>query len=76
MIAADVVWMLVSFAALGPVAVMWALAGYSPAFAPANALIADVRFAELRGVGLEAHGTIPHVLFLAYQGTFAIITPR
>ena len=26
------------------------------------------------GVGLEAQGTIPHLLFMAYQGTFAIIT--
>src|SRR4029079_6881161 len=28
----------------------------------------------LRGVGLEAQGTIPHYLFMSYQGTFAIIT--
>ena len=28
----------------------------------------------LRGVGLEPKGTIPHLLFMAYQGTFAIIT--
>ena len=28
----------------------------------------------LHGVGLEPQGTIPHVLFMAYQGTFAIIT--
>jgi Amt family ammonium transporter len=28
----------------------------------------------LRGVGLEAHGTIPHLLFMSYQGTFAIVT--
>ena len=28
----------------------------------------------LRGVGLEAQGTIPHLLFMAFQGTFAIIT--
>jgi ammonium transporter, Amt family len=28
----------------------------------------------LHGVGTEAKGTIPHVLFMAYQGTFAIIT--
>jgi Amt family ammonium transporter len=28
----------------------------------------------LRGVGLEPKGTIPHVLFMAYQGTFCIIT--
>ena len=28
----------------------------------------------LSGVGLEAKGTIPHALFMSYQGTFAIIT--
>jgi Amt family ammonium transporter len=28
----------------------------------------------LRGVGLEAKGTIPHALFMGFQGTFAIIT--
>jgi Amt family ammonium transporter len=28
----------------------------------------------LRGVDLQANGTIPHVLFFAYQGTFAIVT--
>ena len=27
----------------------------------------------LAGVGMEAHGTIPHLLFALYQGTFAII---
>ena len=30
--------------------------------------------ALLRNVGLEPQGTIPHVLFMSYQGTFAIIT--
>ena len=28
----------------------------------------------LNGVGLEPQGTIPHYLFMAYQGTFCIIT--
>src|SRR5205823_13493251 len=27
-----------------------------------------------RGAGLEAKGTIPHLLFMSYQATFAIIT--
>ena len=30
--------------------------------------------AMLAGVGLEAKGSIPHALFMAYQGTFCIIT--
>ena len=28
----------------------------------------------LRGVGLESAGGLPHLLFMAFQGTFAIIT--
>ena len=67
--------MMMSFVALGPVAVLWALLGYSLAFAPGNAAIGSFAFAGLRGVGLEAQGAIPHLLFMAFQGTFAIITP-
>ena len=49
--------------------------GYSLAFAPGQRTGRRTRRrACLRGVGLEAQGTIPHVLFMAYQGTFAIIT--
>ena len=67
--------MMMSFVALGPVAVVWALLGYSLAFAPGNAAIGSLSFAGLRGVGFEAQGTIPHLLFMIFQGTFAIITP-
>ena len=67
--------MMMSFVALGPVAVVWALLGYSLAFAPGNAAIGSLSFAGLRGVGFEAQGTIPHLLFMMFQGTFAIITP-
>ena len=67
--------MMMSFVALGPVAVLWALLGYSLAFAPGNGAIGSLAFAGLRGVGMEPHGTIPHLLFMVFQGTFAIITP-
>ncbi len=67
--------MMMSFVALGPVAVVWALLGYSLAFAPGNPAIGSLAFAGLRGVGLEAQGAIPHLLFMCFQGTFAIITP-
>src|SRR5829696_309664 len=67
--------MMMSFVALGPVAVVWALLGYSLAFAPGNPLVGSLSFAGLRGVGMEAQGAIPHLLFMAFQGTFAIITP-
>jgi Amt family ammonium transporter len=66
--------MMMSFISLGFVGVLWALAGYSLAFSAGNALIGDLSNAFLRGVGLEAKGTIPHALFMSYQGTFAIIT--
>ena len=67
--------LMMSFAALGPVAVMWAVAGYSLAFSPGTPFVGGFGYLGLRGVTLEAQGTIPHLLFMAYQGTFAIITP-
>jgi Amt family ammonium transporter len=67
--------MMMSFVALGPVAVVWALLGYSLAFAPGNPVIGSLHFAALRHVGMDAQGAIPQLLFMAFQGTFAIITP-
>jgi Amt family ammonium transporter len=66
--------MMMSFAALGFAGVTWALVGYSLAFAPGSPVVGSLKYALLSGVGLEAKGTIPHLLFMAYQGTFAIIT--
>ncbi|MBK5298481.1 MAG: ammonium transporter [Vicinamibacteria bacterium] len=66
--------MMMSFVSLGVVGVLWALLGYSLAFAPGGAFIGGLDHALLRGVNLEAKGTIPHVLFMCFQGTFAIIT--
>jgi ammonium transporter, Amt family len=66
--------MMMSFVSLGFVGVLWALVGYSLAFSSGNALIGDLSNAFLNGVGLEAKGTIPHALFMGFQGTFAIIT--
>jgi Amt family ammonium transporter len=66
--------MMMSFVSLGFVGVLWALVGYSLAFAPGNGLIGDLSRVFLRNVGLEAQGTIPHLLFMCFQGTFAIIT--
>ena len=66
--------MMMSFAALGAVGVVWALMAYSLAFAEGNAWMGGATNVLLAGVGTEAKGTIPHVLFMAYQGTFAIIT--
>ncbi|MFZ5624666.1 MAG: ammonium transporter [Gemmatimonadota bacterium] len=66
--------MMMSFAALGVVGVVWALVAYSLAFAEGNRFIGGTANALLSGVGTEAKGTIPHVLFMGYQATFAIIT--
>jgi len=66
--------MMMSFIALGIAGVLWAVLGYSLAFGGGNAWIGDLSMALLSGVGLEASGTIPHLLFMAFQGTFAIIT--
>ena len=66
--------MMMSFISLGFVGVLWAVLGYSLAFTTGNAWLGDLSNSFLNGVGLEAKGTIPHVLFMAFQGTFAIIT--
>ena len=66
--------LMMSFSALGFVGLTWALFGYSIAFSSGSPLIGGTSYMFLRGVGLGAQGTIPHVLFFAYQCTFAIIT--
>ena len=68
--------LMMSFASIGVVGVTWALLGYSLAFSEGNAYIGGLDFALLNGVGLEAGawGAFPHLLFMAFQGTFAIIT--
>src|SRR6185295_4742409 len=65
--------MMMSVTSLGFVCIAWAILGYSIAFAPGSALSGGFTHVFLRGVGLDLHGTIPHLLFMAYQGTFAII---
>src|SRR5215510_10359851 len=62
---------IISFALVG---VLWAVIGYSLAFAPGSDWIGDTSRVFLRGVGLEPQGTIPHLLYMCYQATFAIIT--
>jgi Amt family ammonium transporter len=68
--------MMMSFISLGFVAVLWAVLGYSLAFSTGNNWIGDLSNVFLKGVGLDVRPTttIPHALFMSYQGTFAIIT--
>jgi Amt family ammonium transporter len=63
-----------SVSSLAFVGVAWAVVGYSLAFADGTPLVGGLQRAGLMGVGLEPQGTIPHVLFMAYQATFAIVT--
>src|SRR6478672_736980 len=66
--------LMMSFSALGFVGLAWALFGYSVAFGHASQWCGGSQYFFLGGVTLDAQGTIPHVLFFAYQATFAIIT--
>ena len=66
--------MMMSFVAFGVAGILWAVAGYSIAFGGDGQYFGDLSMALLSGVGTEANGTIPHILFMGFQGTFAIIT--
>src|SRR5687767_6643180 len=71
--------MMMSFISLGFVGVLWAVVGYSLALSPGNNWLGDLSLAFLNGVGLENTGaivalTFPHALYMAFQGTFCIIT--
>ncbi len=68
-----------SFVLMAVVTVLWALVGYSLAFAEGNAFLGDLRYAFLNGVGAAPQpdyaATIPHQTYMIYQLMFAIITP-
>src|ERR671914_1946724 len=71
--------MMMSFISLGFVGVLWAVVGYSLALTAGNNWIGDLSLAFLNGVGLENTGaivaiTFPHMLYMAFQATFCIIT--
>lgn len=67
-----------SFFAIGIVTIAWVTIGYSLAFAPTKGgFIGGLDHAFLNGVSLAPRegGTVPHLLFMAFQLMFAIITP-
>lgn len=66
--------MMMCLGALAVVGVLWPLIGYTLAFGGSMRWIGGWNYLLLNGVGIEAHGTIPHLLFMAFQGTFAILT--
>lgn len=64
-----------SFFILCLITVQWVLAGYSLSFGPdISGVVGSLKFLGLNNVGVEAKGTIPHLLFMAFQGMFAAIT--
>jgi Amt family ammonium transporter len=71
--------MMQSFVLMALMTVLWAVVGYSLAFAEGTPVIGDLRYALLGGVGADPNAdyaaTIPQQTFMVYQLMFAIITP-
>ena len=70
---------MMSFAILCVVSVLWIIYGYTLAFGPdVRGLIGDLSWFGLVGVGQIPSTvyavTVPHLAFVAFQATFAIIT--
>jgi Amt family ammonium transporter len=71
--------MMHSFALMAVVTVLWAIYGYSLAFAEGNPFIGGLGYLLLNGVGSAPNAdyaaTIPHQTYMIYQLMFAVITP-
>ena len=72
--------MMACVAIMGLSVVMWVLFGYSLSFGGDHAgIIGDFRWFGLSGIGMDEAGpyaaTIPHLVFVAFQMMFAMITP-
>lgn len=64
-----------SFVAAGVVSIVWVVIGYSLAFGSGNAFIGNFDKVMLAGIAPDTlSGTIPEILFVIFQMTFAIIT--
>lgn len=66
-----------SLFAMGVMTIQWYVIGYTLAWGSdtGGGFIGGLEYLFLNGVGMEPNGTIPHVLFMMFQGMFAIITP-
>lgn len=69
--------MMMSFAALGVVSIIWVAYGYSLAFGgdAGAGLIGDLSVAGMRFGPQDASGTVPLLAFAAFQLMFAVLTP-
>ncbi len=64
-----------SFVAAAIVSITWVAVGYTLAFSGGNAFVGGLDKLMLAGIGTDAlTGTIPEILFVIFQMTFAIIT--
>jgi Amt family ammonium transporter len=66
---------MMSFVTIGVVTLLWVLVGYSLAFKGTNPLIGDLSAVGLEGLLKTQSGTLPELVFSAFQLMFAIITP-
>ncbi len=67
--------MMQSFFMLCLISIQWVLWGYTLSFgADISGFIGGLNYLGLSGVGPEPNGTIPHLLFMMFQGMFAVIT--
>ena len=67
--------MMQSFFILCLISIQWVVWGYSFAFGPdIGGIFGGFTYVFLNNVGIEPNGTIPHLLFMVFQGTFAAIT--
>ena len=70
---------MMSFSALALVSILWILYGYSLSFGPdKGGIVGGLDWIGLMGVGQEPSSvyatTVPHLAFMMFQATFAIIT--
>ncbi len=67
--------MMQSFFILGLISLQWVLWGYTLSFGTdVSGIIGGLGYLGLNHVGIEPRGTIPHLLFMMFQGMFAVIT--
>ncbi|MCV9386028.1 ammonium transporter [Reichenbachiella ulvae] len=63
-----------SYTAFCTATIVWVVIGYSLAFSEGNGFIGGFDYFMLRGIKIDdISGTIPHLLFVMFQGTFAAI---
>jgi Amt family ammonium transporter len=71
--------LMMSFAVLAVISILWVLYGYSISFGSTNnGMVGSLEWLGLAGVGQDPSSTyattVPHLAFMMFQGAFAIIT--